>query len=117
MGEQLDIFKDQPEVTQLRYLEDVPNYKQQFQKYELAQYVKELATAGKLRTPWQADAEMLVSSINATYGEKTATFVVTKNFRNESAYLVKVHTPTHEEFADILDAQGNLLPHRTSAAA
>ena len=107
-GKQLEIFNNENEKSDIAV---------QVKNYELAKRKKELVLSGKLRTPWQSDAEMLVRILNSEFPNNPASVEPTKDARGEVAYMVKIDAPTREEFSDIVDEEGNLLPEYQDKSA
>jgi predicted phage-related endonuclease len=116
-GEQLDIFNTHSEVHEEHYLEDVPEYAEKYKKFLLAETVKKMAQEGQLIRYDMPSAEIVARDFNTRFGEGVARVEQTKDLRNNIAYRIIVATPYRNEFEDILDRNGEVLPSKAQKHA
>ncbi len=116
-GEQLDMFNSHNEAQKEHYLEDVPGYAEKYKKYLLAETVKKMAREGQLVRYDTPSAEIVAQDFNTRFGDGTARVEQTKDLRNNIAYRIIVATPYRNEFEDILDSTGEVLPSKAQKHA
>lgn len=116
-GEQLDMFNTNNEAHEERFIEDVPAYAMKYKKFILAEMVKKMAQEGQLIRYDMPSAEIVAQDFNTRFGDGTAHVEQTKDLRNNIAYRIIVATPYRNEFEDILDRNGEVLPSKAQKHA
>jgi len=95
-----------------KYIEEVPDYKKQLELYKLSHDWIELGNKFNLFEYYNDTAQSTADAINRKYGEGVASYRPARDMRNRQGYRIYVKRPTLDEFPDILDKDGKILPSK-----
>ena len=95
-------------------LEEVPEWEKKLAQYKQYKTFKELSLSNSLRGLSRVAAENLTNKLNQEYGDETAKFKFSNwaGYGKDGAYEVTVTMPDPNDFRDILDSEGKLLPRK-----
>ena len=95
-----------------KYIEEVSDYKKQLELYNLYRNWDELTSKFNNFEYYNDAAQFTVNAINRKYGEGRASYKPARDIKKRQGYRIYIKKPSLDEFINILDKDGKLLPSR-----
>ncbi len=92
------------------YLDDIPDYQKKIKLYRLSKDWERLGIDHSKFEYSSGSADATVNLINAEYGEDSAKYIFTDDNKGRKGYRIIIKKPSIDEYQNILDKDGNLLP-------
>ena len=95
-----------------KYIEEVSDYKKQLELYNLYRNWDELTSKFNNFEYYNDVAQLTVFTINKKLGEDRASYKPALDMKKRQGYRIYIKKPNLDEFINILDKDGKLLPSR-----